>query len=391
MKDNAPLANQMRPGDLRSFVGQENLVKEGGFLHKAIENDEVPSLLLWGPPGSGKTTLAFIIANITKAEFVEFSAVTNGVKDLKAIIERAGESGRLGSKTILFIDEIHRWNKSQQDALLPHVERGTITLIGATTENPSFSVNSALLSRSRVVVFEALSVDDLVKISKRALDRTKAKADKRTIETIAKLANGDARTAINIIEAASKQKKEIDIDLVKEVIQKPSLIYDKAGEEHYNLISALHKSIRGGDADASVYWLARILEAGEDPLYVARRLVRFASEDVGLANNSALLLATSVYDAVKNIGMPECNAHLSHLVIYLAKSKKDITAYEAYGRAKKDVEEYGNLGVPTHLRNAPTKLMKELGYGKGYKYTPRENSDDQEYFPPELKNKKYTK
>ncbi len=391
MKENAPLANQMRPGELKDFVGQESLIKKGGFLYNAIEKDEVPSLLLWGPPGSGKTTLAFIIANITKAEFVEFSAVTNGVKDLKAIIERAGENKRLGSKTILFIDEIHRWNKSQQDALLPHVERGTITLIGATTENPSFSVNSALLSRSRVVVLEALSVDDLVKISKRALDRTKAKADKKTIETIARLANGDARIAINIIEAASKQKKEIDIDLVKEVIQKPSLIYDKAGEEHYNLISALHKSIRGGDADASVYWLARILEAGEDPLYVARRLVRFASEDVGLANNSALLLATSVYDAVKNIGMPECNAHLSHLVIYLAKSKKDITAYEAYGRAKRDVEEFSNLGVPVHLRNAPTKLMKELGYGKGYKYSPKEDSSGQEYFPPELKKRKYIK
>lgn len=387
--DNSPLANRMRPKNLEGFVGQDKLVKKGSFLYNAIESDEVPSLVLWGPPGSGKTTLAFIIANATEAEFVEFSAVTNGVRDLKAVIERAGENKRLGNKTILLVDEIHRWNKAQQDALLPHVERGVITLIGATTENPSFSINSALLSRSRVIVLEALGVDDLKNIIKRALKETGAQADKDTIEAVAGLGNGDARTALNIIEASSKQSKKITKELVKEIIQKPSLIYDKSGDEHYNLISALHKTIRGGDADAGVYYLARILEAGEDPVYVARRLVRFASEDVGLANNSALLLANSVFDTVKNIGMPECNVHLAHLVIYLSKSKKDISAYEAYGRAKRDVEEYGNLSVPLHLRNAPTKLMKELDYGKDYKYTPREDSEDQEYFPDELKGRKY--
>ena len=240
-----------------------------------------------------------------------------------------------------------------------------------------------------MIVLEALGVDDLKNIIKRALKETGAQADKDTIEAVAGLGNGDARTALNIIEASSKQSKKITKELVKEIIQKPSLIYDKSGDEHYNLISALHKTIRGGDADAGVYYLARILEAGEDPVYVARRLVRFASEDVGLANNSALLLANSVFDTVKNIGMPECNVHLAHLVIYLSKSKKDISAYEAYGRAKRDVEEYGNLSVPLHLRNAPTKLMKELDYGKDYKYTPREDSEDQEYFPDELKGRKY--
>lgn len=391
MKESTPLANRMRPRGLDGFVGQENLVKEGSFLFNAIATDEVPSLILWGPPGSGKTTLAFIIANATKAEFVEFSAVTNGVKDLKAVIERAKESKRLGLKTILFVDEIHRWNKAQQDALLPHVERGTIILIGATTENPSFSVNSALLSRGRVIVLEALSPDNLEEIIKKAFKETGAKADKETIGLIAKLGNGDARTAINIVEASSKQAEKITKELVKEIIQKPSLLYDKSGDEHYNLISALHKSLRGGDADAGVYYLARILEAGEDPAYVARRLVRFASEDVGLANNSALLLANSVFDAVKNLGMPECNVHLAHLVIYLAKSKKDISAYEAYGLAKNDIEQYGNLPVPIHLRNAPTKLMKELGYGKEYKYTPKQDSSDQEYFPEKLKGRKYLK
>lgn len=391
MQEHSPLANRMRPKDLSGFVGQENLVREGSFLYNAIANDEVPSLILWGPPGSGKTTLAFIIANATQAEFVEFSAVTNGVRDLKGVIERAGENKRLGNKTILFVDEIHRWNKAQQDALLPHVERGVITLIGATTENPSFSVNSALLSRSRVIVLEALSEDNLIEIIKNSLKEVGAKADNETIDLIAKLGNGDARTTLNIIEAASKQNKKIEKELIKEIIQKPSLIYDKSGDEHYNIISALHKSMRGGDADASVYWLARMLEAGEDPVYVARRLVRFASEDIGLANNSALLLANSVFDAVKNLGMPECNVHLTHLAIYLAKSKKDVTAYEAYGYAKKDVEEYGNLPVPVHLRNAPTKLMKELGYGKDYKYTPKEDSSVQEYFPDELKKRKYIK
>lgn len=390
-KNHVPLASRMRPKSLDDFVGQEKIIKKGSFLRKAMEADEVPSLIFWGPPGSGKTTLGFIIASLTKADFVEFSAVTSGVKDLKIVIERAGENRRLKAKTILFIDEIHRWNKAQQDALLPHVEKGVITLIGATTENPSFSINSALLSRSKVVVLEVLAEDNLKKIIKRMSLELKIELKEKVSDLIAHLANGDARIAINILEAASKQTKNINTDLIKEIIQKPSLIYDKAGDEHYNIISALHKSIRGNDADAALYWLARMIEAGEDPLYIARRLVRFASEDIGLANNSALVLANAVYEACHKLGWPECDVHLAHLVIYLAKSKKDITAYEAIEEAKKDARELGNLDVPLHLRNAPTKLMKGLNYGKGYKYTPEENSSDQEYFPKELKGKKYIK
>lgn len=388
---NTPLANRMRPKSLDEFVGQENIIKKGGFLRKAIEADEVPSLIFWGPPGSGKTTLGFIIANLTKAEFVEFSAVTSGVKDLREVIKRAEENKRLGIKTILFIDEIHRWNKAQQDALLPHTEKGTIILIGATTENPSFSINSALISRSKVVVLDALEKDELENILKRAAEEIKIKPKKDILNLIATLANGDARIALNILDQASKQTKNITEKLIKEIIQKPNLIYDRAGDEHYNIISALHKSIRGGDADASVYWLARMIQAGEDPLFIARRLVRFASEDVGLANNSALLLANSVFEACHKLGFPECDVHLAHLVIYLAKSKKDITVYKAIEEAKVDASELGNLDVPLHLRNAPTKLMKNLNYGKNYKYTPEVDSSNQEYFPKELKNRKYIK
>jgi len=390
-KNHVPLASRMRPESLNDFVGQEKIIKKGSFLRKAMEADEVPSLIFWGPPSTGKTTKGSIIANLTKADFVEFSAVTSGVKDLKIVIERAGENRRLKIKTILFIDEIHRWNKAQQDALLPHVEKGVITLIGATTENPSFSINSALLSRSKVVVLEALEEDDLKKIIKRMSEELKIESKEEVSDLIAHLANGDARIAINILEAASKQTKDINTDLIKEIIQKPSLIYDKAGDEHYNIISALHKSIRGGNADAALYWLARMIEAGEDPLYIARRLVRFASEDIGMANNSALVLANAVYEACHKLGFPECDVHLAHLVIYLAKSKKDITAYQAIEEAKKDARELGNLDVPLHLRNAPTKLMKDLNYGKGYKYTPEEDSSGQEYFPKELKGKKYIK
>jgi len=388
---NMPLAARLRPSNLGDFVGQEKIIRPDSFLYKAIENDEVPSLILWGPPGSGKTTLASIIANLTKADFIEFSAVESGVKDLRIIIDRAGENRRLNVKTILFIDEIHRWNKAQQDALLPHVERGTIILIGATTENPSFAVNSALLSRAKVVVLERLTADDLEKIIKRGALELKVKISEKTIFLISHLANGDARSALNLLEACSKQTKNITDKLVKEVIANPNLLYDKNGEEHYNIISALHKSMRGGDADAALYWLARMLVAGEDPLYIARRLVRFASEDVGLANNSALMLATSVYDSCKNIGLPECKVHLAQLVIYLAKSPKSVDAYLAYGEAEKDALELGNLPVPLQIRNAPTKLMKELNYGKGYKYTPLEDSSDQEYFPEELKKRKYLK
>ncbi len=398
---NMPLAARMRPKDLNGFVGQEKIIQPGGFLYQAILADEVPSLIFWGPPGSGKTTLASIIANLTKAAFIQLSAVESGKADLKTVLAQAEEFRHAGRKTILFIDEIHRWNKAQQDALLPHVEKGVLILIGATTENPSFAINSALLSRTKVVVLDRLTKDDLEKITKTAAKELNIKISDKTVCLIAHIANGDARSALNLLEAcakivkssASKKNKgkieEISDELVKEVIANPNLLYDKNGEEHYNIISALHKSMRGGDADAALYWLARMIAAGEDPLYIARRLVRFASEDVGLANNSALMLATSVWDSCKNLGLPECKVHLAQLVIYLAKSPKSAAAYFAYGRAEKDATELGNLPVPLHLRNAPTKLMKELNYGKGYKYTPLEDSAGQEYLPKELKNKKY--
>jgi len=391
-----PLVDRMRPTKLEEFFGQEEIVGAKAFLTGAIKNDNVPSLIFWGPPGTGKTTLATIIANETKSDFNQLSGVTSGKKDLLAIVEKANVNQRLGQKTILFIDEIHRWNKAQQDALLPHVEQGLVTLIGATTENPSFEVISALLSRARVFVLKSLTEKDLILIIKGALsnkDRgfgtSKKKYSDEVMEFIAHVANGDARTALNVLEASFKQNQKITIDLIKQIVQKSHLMYDKNGEEHYNIISALHKSMRGGDADASVYWLARMLEGGEDPKYVARRLLRFAAEDVGLADNFATVLANSVFESVHKIGMPECNVHLTQLVIYLAKTKKSIAAYRAYSLAKKDVETFGNQPVPLHIRNAPTKLMKELDYGKGYKYTPTEDSSEQEYFPEKLKNRKY--
>jgi len=392
MLKDLPLATYLRPNNFKEFAGQEKIIGESTWLYQAIKNDTVPSLIFWGPPGSGKTTLAFIIAKETKAEFVELSATSSGVKDLKIIVDRAKASKRLGLKTILFIDEIHRWNKSQQDALLPQVENGTIILIGATTENPSFAVNGALLSRVKVAVLEALNQDDLAAIIKRAATGLKVKLSADVTGLIARLANGDARRALGILESALEsvpEKEKITLKLIKEIVNKPNLLYDKKGEEHYNLISALHKSMRGGNPDAAVYYLCRMLESGEDPLYVARRLVRFASEDVGLANNSALLLAMASYEAVKKLGMPECGVHLAHAVIYLAKSPKNITAYTAYEKAKAEVEQSGNLPVPLCLRNAPTKLMKELDYGKGYKYTPLEDDSAQEYMPEKLKGKKF--
>lgn len=392
MLKNLPLATYLRPNNFKEFSGQEKIISPGTWLYQAIKNDTVPSLIFWGPPGSGKTTLAFIIAKETKAEFVELSATSSGVKDLKIIVDRAKTSKRLGTKTILFIDEIHRWNKSQQDALLPQVENGTVILIGATTENPSFAVNGALLSRVKVAVLEALNEDDLAIIIKRAANGLKIKLSSDVIGLIARLANGDARRALNILESAIEsisEKEKISLKLIKEIVNKPNLLYDKKGEEHYNLISALHKSMRGGNASAAVYYLCRMIEAGEDPLYVARRLVRFASEDVGLANNSALLLALATYEAVKNIGLPECGVHLAHTVIYLAKSPKNISAYTAYEKAKAEIEKSGNLPVPLYLRNAETKLMKDIGYGKGYKYTPLEDDSNQEYMPEKLKGIKF--
>ena len=397
LKNNTtPLADRLRPDKLDEFFGQEKLVGKQSYLRDAIKNDRVPSLIFWGPPGSGKTTLANIIAKETQSEFIQVSAVVSGKKDLKEIIEKAKINKNFGQKTILFIDEIHRWNKAQQDALLPYVEKGIVTLIGATTENPSFEVISALLSRSRVFVLEQLDEKNIQKIVERALSnkeygfgKMKIVIDKKTIQLISRMANGDARMALNTLEACANQNLKISSDLVKQVLQKSHLLYDKGGEEHYNIISALHKSMRGGDANAAVYWLARMLEGGEDPVYIARRLVRFASEDIGLANNTALLLANAAFDACQKLGVPECNVHLAQCVIYLSKSKKDISAYRAYESARRDVKEFGNLPVPFHIRNAPTKLMKNLGYGKDYKYTPLEDSSEQEYLPPELKKRKY--
>jgi putative ATPase len=392
----APLADRLRPMQLSEFFGQSKLVGENSFLNKAIKEDRVPSIIFWGPPGSGKTTLAKIIANATNSEFIEVSAVTSGIKDLRRVIATATENKLYGKKTILFVDEIHRWNKAQQDALLPHVEKGTITLIGATTENPSFEVISALLSRTRVFVLERLSEENIEAIIERALrdqenglGKSQIKIDEKTIKYLANISNGDARMALNTLEAAAGISKKIGIDEIKQVLQRKHLLYDKTGEEHYNIISALHKSMRGGDADAALYWLARMLEGGEDPIYVARRLVRFASEDIGLANNTALLLANAVFDASHKLGMPECSVHLAQCVIYLSQSKKSVAAYLAYEKAKKDVEEFGNLPVPLHIRNAPTKLMQDLDYGRGYKYTPLEDSSDQKYLPEELKDRKY--
>lgn len=389
MENHAPLAASFRPQNLSEFVGQERVIGPDSWLRQAISEDKVSSLLFWGPPGSGKTTLALIIAKETKSEFVEISATSSGKKDLQLIIERAQQARRLGKKTLLFIDEIHRWNKAQQDALLPQVERGVITLIGATTENPSFAVNGALLSRVKVVVLEALSEQDLEKIVTQAAKRSGFKGKKDAWRLIARLANGDARKALNLLESAGDSGEVIDTALVKKIIDKPSLLYDKSGEEHYNLISALHKSMRGGDADAAIYWLGRMLAGGEDPLYIARRLIRFASEDIGLANNSALLLANAVYDACHKTGLPECGVNLAQAVVYLAKSPKSIAVYQAYNDVQAEINESGNLPVPLHIRNAPTKLMKDLGYSKNYKYTPLVDSSNQTYLPEKLLGRKF--
>ncbi|MFA5169724.1 MAG: replication-associated recombination protein A [Candidatus Paceibacterota bacterium] len=394
-----PLADRMRPETLDEFLGQEEIIGEKKLLREAIKSDKIPSMIFWGPPGTGKTTLAFIIAKQTKSEFVRVSAVSSGLKDLREIIERAKVDQRLGKRTILFIDEIHRWNKTQQDGLLPHIESGLITLIGATTENPSFEVRGALLSRSRVFVFKQLSKEDIVSLIKKALkDKKKGlgdlkvKIDKKAIDLLSSVSNGDARVALNILEYAASVSQKIDVELIKEATQKAALLYDKDGEEHYNIISALHKSMRGSDANAALYWLSRMVESGEDPLFIARRLVRFASEDIGLANSRALEQAVATYQACHFIGYPECNVILAQAVIYMSKCKKSNELYIAYGKAADDVRKYGNLPVPLHLRNAVSKLMDEVGYGKGYKYSPSFGyKENQEYLPEKLKGKKYLK
>lgn len=396
-KNSPPLADRMRPKTLEDFLGQEKIVGTGKLLRQAIENDNVPPMIFWGPPGSGKTTLAYIISQQTNSDFVQMSAVNSGVTDLRQVILRAEQNKKIGQRTILFIDEIHRWNKAQQDALLPQVEKGIIILIGATTENPSFEVRGALLSRCRVFVLDRLGEEHIKNIIERALSdkenglgKLKLKINDKVKELISQLSNGDARVALNVLEYASSVSKDISLDLIKEAFQKSHLLYDKDGEEHYNIISALHKAMRGSDANAALYWLARMLEAGEDPLYVARRLVRFASEDIGLANSRALEQAVAAYQACSFIGMPECNVILAQAVVYMAKCKKSNDLYMAYGQAASDVKKYGNLPVPLHIRNAPTKLMKELDYGKGYKYSPDyDYEEEQEYLPGELKGRKY--
>ena len=380
-----PLAARLRPRDLSEFVGQDHLVGEGKILRQMIERDVVPSMILWGPPGVGKTTLANVIANVTKAEFVNYSAVTGGIKEIKEIMARAESGRRVGLRTVLFVDEIHRFNKAQQDAFLPYVEKGSIVLIGATTENPSFEVNSALLSRCKVFVLKALSSDDIVALLRRAavdergFGKLNLDVSDVLLEKMALFANGDARRALGTFETAVANavftkdgRPTVTEDTLEQVVGKKALVYDKSGEEHYNIISDLHKSMRNSDPDAAVYWLARMLEGGEDPLYIARRCVRFAAEDVGLADPNALLLANAAWDACHNLGVPECNVHLTQIVVYLALAPKSNAMEEAYLRAASDVRERIAEPVPLHIRNAPTRLMKELDYGKGYSYAHNE-------------------
>ena len=377
-----PLADRMRPRTLNEFVGQEHLVAPGKPLRTQLERDDIGSLIFWGPPGTGKTTLAQIIARMTKAEFIEFSAVLTGIKEIKQVMADAERARQYGTRTIVFIDEIHRFNKAQQDAFLPHVEKGNIRLIGATTENPSFEIISALLSRSRVYVLKPLTEEQVVLLLKRALadeerglGAMKLRASDAVLAKIAAYSSGDARSAYNVLEvaatlarAASEVGAEITDDIVTDALQKRVLLYDKTGEEHYNLISALHKSVRNSDADASLYWLGRMLEAGEDPLYIARRVVRMAVEDIGLAEPNALALCMAARDAVDFIGMPEGNLALAQAVVYLALAPKSNALYTAYAKVLQDVEATAAESVPLHLRNAPTGLMKGLGYGQGYQY-----------------------
>ncbi len=402
-----PLADRMRPRTLDEFVGQKHLVGKGKILREIIENDRLYSIIFWGPPGSGKTTLAKIMAEKTKSRFISFSAVTSGIKQIKEIMEIAKYNKKEHNiKTILFVDEIHRFNKAQQDAFLPFVEKGTIILMGATTENPSFEVNSALLSRTKTFVLYKLSPEDIKILLKRALadserglGKYNIKISDETIDFIARFSDGDSRVAYNILELAvsaySKENKQktidINIPLIENIIQKKALLYDKNGEEHYNLISAVHKSLRDSDPDAAVYWTVRMLESGEDPLYIVRRMVRFASEDVGLADPNALQVAISAKQSFEFIGPPEGYLAIIEAAVYLALAPKSNALYKTYLKVKSDVEEFGSLPVPYHIRNAPTKLMKDIGYGKGYKYAHNYSSAivDQTHLPDKLLAKKY--
>ena len=398
-----PLAFRMRPRSIGEFVGQEKIMGRGKVLRTMIERDALSSLILWGPPGSGKTTVAMIMATMTGSEFVSFSAVTSGVRDIRDVVGRAREHISInGRRTVLFCDEIHRFNKSQQDAFLPHVENGCIILVGATTENPSFEVNSPLLSRAKVFVLSPLSEKDICLLVMRALEDTERglgglglTLEKDALYLIASSSDGDARRALNLLELSSLlvtgESREISKATVREALQHKHIGYDKAGEEHYNLISALHKSLRGSDPDASLYWLARMLEAGEAPLYIARRMVRFASEDIGIADPNALTMAIAARDAVHFIGLPEGELALAQAAVYLATAPKSNSLYKAYAEVKKTIRGGRNDPVPIELRNAPTSLMKDLGYGKDYKYPhdAREKIVKQDYLPAKLKGRTF--
>ncbi len=405
-KVSQPLAARVRPRTLEEFVGQTHLLGEGKVLRRLIESDNLSSMIFWGPPGVGKTTLARIIAGMTKAEFIDFSAVTSGIKEIRTVMQQAEANRRFGGKTVLFVDEIHRFNKAQQDAFLPFVEKGSIILIGATTENPSFEVNGALLSRCKVFVLKALSPAELTELLRRALDDPRGfggqeiSISTEILEAIASFANGDARTALSTLEMAVLNGEIDEIDHNKVIVtaetlvqctSRKSLLYDKKGEEHYNLISALHKSMRNSDPDAAVYWLARMLEAGEDPLYVARRVTRFASEDIGLADPRALEIAVAAYQACHFIGMPECSVHLTEAVVYMSLAPKSNALYVAYESAKKDALSQLAEPVPLVIRNGVTKLMRELDYGSGYQYAHdyEDKLTDMQCLPDSLLGREY--
>ena len=398
-----PLASRMRPRTLDEIVGQKHLLGEGKILRRMIEQDNVPSMIFWGPPGVGKTTIATVIANCTHARFINFSAVTSGIKEIKSVMASAEESRIFGEKTILFVDEIHRFNKAQQDAFLPFVEKGSIILIGATTENPSFEVNGALLSRCKVFVLKALDESEITELLRRAVTSPEGYGDQKleidddAVSMIAAFANGDARTAPSTLEMAvlNGESENGTLKVTKETVEqctsRKSLLYDKSGEEHYNLISALHKSMRNSDPDAAVYWLARMLEAGEDPLYIARRVLRFASEDIGLADPRAIELGVAAYQACHFIGMPECTVHLTEAVVYFSLAPKSNAVDVAYMRAKQDALEHLAEPVPLQIRNGVTKLMREVGYGKGYKYAHdfEDKITDMQCLPDSLVGREY--
>ncbi len=400
----APLARRLRPQTLDDYVGQGHLVGKGKVLRQMLDTDRISSMIFWGPPGVGKTTLARIIANMTHSSFIDFSAVTSGIKEIKEVMKRAEDSRMMGVKTIVFVDEIHRFNKAQQDAFLPYVEKGSIILIGATTENPSFEINSALLSRCKVFVLQALTEEDIRRLLHHALNDSKGLGntpihiEERLVNAIAVFANGDARTALNTLDMAVLNGEiqpdgsiVVKEEVLEQCIGKKMLLYDRNGEEHYNLISALHKSMRNSDPDAAIYWLARMLEAGEDPLYIARRLVRFASEDVGIADSKALQVAVAAYQACHFNGMPECDVNLAHAVVYLSMAPKSNALYIGYGKAKADAAQMLAEPVPLQIRNGVTELMQELHYGEGYQYAhdTKEKLTDMECLPESLKGKEY--